>query len=250
LETLLGWDLLTWVIAVAVALVAGTVRGITGFGYALIVISGLTLVAVPIEVVPLATLLDLLAGIHMIPRVWRDVHWSGARWLGLGALIGIPLGISVLVVLDPDAMRLGISVAILISVVLIAKGVTLRSVPGRSMVFLTGGLSGFLSGSGGIPGPPVILLYLSSPLPIATTRATTVAFFLLVDTVALIGMASQDLVTMDKLLRAAVLLPVTAIGITVGSRLFHIATPTHVKNLSLVLLAALAIAGVTKVLIS
>jgi hypothetical protein len=35
-----------------------------------------------------------------------------------------------------------------------------------------------LSGSGGIPGPPIILLHLSSPLPMVTTRATTVAFFL------------------------------------------------------------------------
>ena len=249
-DLILGWGLEIWAVALVATFIAGVVRGIAGFGYALIVIGGLNLVALPIEVVPLATLLDLVAGIGMIPRVWREVHWSGARWLGLGALLGIPIGISVLVVLNPDMMRLGISVAILISVILIAQGVVLRTVPGRGLIFLTGGLSGFLSGSGGIPGPPVILLFLSSPLPIGTTRATTIAFLLLVDSVALIGMASQGLVDTETLLRAAALVPITFLGIAIGSRLYRVATPKQVKYMALGLLAVLAIMGIGKVLIS
>lgn len=249
-ELFLGWDLVIWAVGVAVCLVAGIVRGIVGFGYALIVISGLNVVALPAEVVPLATFLDLAGGINMIPGVWKDVHWKGARWLGLGALLGIPIGITVLVSLNADAMRLGIAIAILVSVVFISRGFAFRKVPGSPLMFLTGGMSGFLSGSGGIPGPPLILLYLSSPLPIVTTRATTVAFFLLVDSVALIGMASQDLVTLETLLRVAVLVPVSFIGIAIGSRLFKIAKPQQVKTAALWLLAVLAIVGIGKVLIS
>ena len=117
-------------------------------------------------------------------------------------------------------------------------------------MFLTGGLSGFLSGSAGIPGPPLILVYLSSPLPIITTRATTVAFLLLADSVALIYMASQDLVTTEVLLRTAVLAPISFVGIAIGSRLFKIAQPEQVKTAALWLLAVLAIVGIGKVLIS
>lgn len=249
-ELFLGWDILIWSVGAMVCLIAGIVRGIVGFGFALIVISGLNVVAVPVEVVPLATILDLVGGINMAPKVWRDVHWKGARWLGLGALIGLPLGIMLLVSLNPDAMRMGISVAILISVILIARGFVFRQVPGSPLMFLTGGMAGFLSGSGGIPGPPLILLYLSSPLPMVTTRATTVAFFLLVDTVALIGMGSQDLVTMETWARAAVLVPISVIGIAIGSRLFVVARPAHVKTAALWLLAVLAIVGIGKVLVS
>ncbi len=249
-ELFLGWDPVVWAIGTGFCLIAGIVRGIVGFGYALIVISGLNLVAIPAEVVPLATVLDLVCGINMAPRVWREVHWQGARWLSIGALIGIPLGIALLVALDPDAMRLGISLAILISVLLIARGFSFRRVPGSPLLFLTGGMAGFLSGSGGIPGPPVILLYLSSPLPMATTRATTVALFLLVDTAALIGMASQDLVTVQTLLRSAVLVPVSFLGIAIGARLFALARPEQVKIAALWLLAALAIVGIAKVLVS
>jgi uncharacterized membrane protein YfcA len=249
-ELFLGWDILIWAVAVVVALIAGVVRGVVGFGYALIMISGLNVVAVPVEVVPLATILDLAGGINMAPKVWRDVHWKGARWLGLGALIGIPLGILLLVSLNPDAMRLGISIAILLSVILIARGFAFRRVPGSPLMFATGGMAGFLSGSGGIPGPPLILLYLSSPLPMVTTRATTVAFFLLVDTVALIGMGSQDLLTTETWLRAAVLAPISFIGIAIGSWLFTVARLEHVKTAALWLLAVLAIVGIVKVLVS
>ena len=44
-------------------LIAGIVRSVVGFGYALIVISGLNVAALPAKVVPLATMLDLVYGL-------------------------------------------------------------------------------------------------------------------------------------------------------------------------------------------
>lgn len=250
MEQFLEWETAVWVVAIGVCFVAGAIRGITGFGFPLIVISGLNLVALPVEVVPLATGIDLVLGIGMIPQIWREVHWTGARWLWLGAVIGIPVGISVLILLDPDIMRIGISVAVLISVILIARGFALGAVPGRGLILVTGGASGFLSGAGGIPGPPVILLYLSSPLPISTTRATTSVFFILVDMIALAGWASQGLIDDTTVSRAAVLIPIAFLGMLLGYRLYGIATPAQVKNLALGLLMVLAIVGIGKVLIS
>lgn len=245
-----GWDLVVWVGGAVFCLIAGIVRSVVGFGYALIVISGLNVAALPAKVVPLATMLDLVCGLNMIHMVRQDVHWKGTRWLGLGALIGTPLGILLLISLNANAMRLGISVAILVSVILIARGFAFRKVPGSPLMLLTGGVSGFLSGSGGIPGPPLILMYLLYPLQIATTQATTVAFFLLVDTAVLIGIASQDLVTMETLQRAAVPVPVSFVGIAIGARLFNVAQHNQVKIAPLWLLATLAIVGIGKVLIS
>jgi uncharacterized membrane protein YfcA len=206
--------------------------------------------ALPAEVVPLATMLDLACGLKMIHMVRRDVRWEGTRWLGLGALIGTTLGILLLISLNANAMRLGISVAILVSVILIARGFSFHKLPGSPLMLLTGGVSGFLSRSGGITGPPLILLYLLAPLPIASTRTTTVVFFLLVDLVALIGVASQDLVTMETFQRAAVLVPVSVVGIAIGARLFKVAQQNQIKIAALRLLATLAIVGIGKVLIS
>ncbi len=44
------------------------------------------------------------------------------------------------------------------------------------MVFGTGAAAGFLGGIAGLPGPAVILFYMSRPLPVATIRATILLF--------------------------------------------------------------------------
>ena len=57
-----GWDLHIWSVALIATLIGGIVRGFTGFGFALILISALLLVADPVSVVPLTLVIDLLAG--------------------------------------------------------------------------------------------------------------------------------------------------------------------------------------------
>ncbi|MDE0809719.1 MAG: hypothetical protein OSB69_10380, partial [Alphaproteobacteria bacterium] len=46
-----GWDLVVWVGGAVFCLIAGIVRNVVGFGYALIVISGLNVAALPAKVV-------------------------------------------------------------------------------------------------------------------------------------------------------------------------------------------------------
>ena len=70
------------------------------------------------------------------------------------------------------------------------------------------------------------------------------------DLAALIGIARQDLVTMETFQRAAVLVPVSVVGIAIGARLFKVAQQNQIKIAALRLLATLAIVGIGKVLIS
>jgi len=113
----------------------------------------------------------------------------------------------------------------------------------------TGVVAGLMSGASGVPGPPVILLYLSSPLPVSTTRATAIAFFIFVDIFALGLAAYKDLMSIDMLLRCALLFPLMAIGTTIGHRLYGLARPETVKLAAIILLGVLAIVGIGKVLV-
>ena len=88
----IGWDLHVWAVAVTATLIGGVIRGFTGFGFALILISDLLLVADPIAVVPLTLILDLLAGFTLSPRPFRQVHWTGIRQLHIGSALGVPAG--------------------------------------------------------------------------------------------------------------------------------------------------------------
>ncbi len=245
----IGWDLHVWAVAITATLIGGVIRGFTGFGFALILISALLLVADPVAVVPLTLILDLLAGFTLLPRTFRQVHWIGIRQLLIGSVVGVPAGFACLLLVAPEPMKIAIYSGILASVLLIAKGFKLASVPGNGMLAGTGVVAGLMSGASGIPGPPVILLYLSSPLPVSTTRATAIAFFIFIDIFALGLAAYKDLMSVDMLLRCALLFPLMAIGTSIGHRLYGLAQPETVKLAAIILLGVLAIVGIGKVLV-
>ncbi len=246
----LGWSLDVWAVIVVGTIVASLVRGFTGFGLALIFMGFAAIVAAPIEVVPIATFLDLAAGIHMAPLVWRQMDHKGLMWLGPGALVAAPIGIAVLVVVPEEQMRLAIAVAILVSTVFIWLGWSLRHRPGPKLLLGTGAMAGFMSGAAGIPGPPIILLYLSAPIPVATARATAVGFFVIVDIVSLFLLSSQGLIDQTALLRTAVLVPIVFGGVAVGHFVFGVARPEAVRQVALALLAGLGATGILKVVLS
>ncbi|MDF1794878.1 MAG: sulfite exporter TauE/SafE family protein, partial [Thalassobaculaceae bacterium] len=158
----------------------------------------------------------------------------------------IPVGAWLLSSLDAETMRLAIGVMVLIAVVIIARGYQMTRPPASPLLTGTGMAAGFLSGTMGMPGPPVILLYLSSPLPVATLRATSIAFFLFTDMIALVSMLWFGIITETVGWRALVLVPIVEVAVLVGRRLYGIADPIYVKRAALGLLVALAIAAIGK----
>lgn len=243
---LFDWDLAVWGVVLAACAVAGVVRGFTGFGFPLIMVTASSLVVAPVAVVPIALLLDIVAGVRMLPSVRHEVDRRGVTFLVAGAVPAIPVGAWLLASLDPDTMRLAIGVMVLIAVIVIARGLQLTRPPGPPLLTGTGVASGFLSGTMGMPGPPVILLYLSSPLPVATLRATSVAFFLVTDVVALTAMLWFGVIGGDVLWRTLVLIPVVEVAVLAGRHLYGVADPSHVKRAALVLLAGLAVIAIGK----
>lgn len=243
---LLGWTAEVWALAAAASLVAGTVRGFTGFGFALILVTAVSVLAPPAEIVPISLVLDIFAGLRLLPHVRHDIDRRGSALMILAALPAIPLGALALAALDEDSMRLGIGVAVLVATVAIAAGLGLKRAPGTGLKLATGATMGLLSGSAGIPGPPVILLYLSSPLPAATLRATAVAVFLVTDLVSVAVMASYGLVTGDLLLRCLILVPLVEASVYLGRRLYGVAPEDSVKRAALLLLGGLAVVAIAR----
>ncbi|NQW08630.1 MAG: sulfite exporter TauE/SafE family protein [Alphaproteobacteria bacterium] len=243
---LLGWDASLWAFVAGACVVAGVVRGFTGFGFPLIVVTASSLVIAPAEIVPIALLLDILAGLRLLPHVRADVDRRGATLLILSAAPMIPIGAYLLASIDPDVMRLAIGIMVLIAVIALARGLALSRPPNAPLLSLTGVVAGFLSGVAGMPGPPVILLYLSSPLPVATLRATAIAFFLFTDVVALLAMSYYGLIGVELLWRAAVLAPLVEVAVFAGRKLYGVAEPSMVKQAALVLLALLAASAIAR----
>nr|WP_206062588.1 sulfite exporter TauE/SafE family protein [Kushneria phosphatilytica] len=100
---------LTIVTAMAIALLAGVTRGYCGFGFAMLVALGLSGFMAPVEAVPVALLLDLLAAAGLLQVAARHAHRRVLGRLVLGMLLAVGLGVWLLSRMPAAPMRMVIA---------------------------------------------------------------------------------------------------------------------------------------------
>ena len=227
--------------AAVVVLLAAVVRGYSGFGFALLTVPSLTVMLAPARIIPVLFLLELAAGINLIPQIWRQIHWRSIAWIFPGAVVATPIGVHLLATVPAAPMTLGIAAVVLVTVALLWHGFALKTVPGPAPSFATGMASGFLNGTAGIGGPPVILFYFSSPAAAAVGRASLILYFFAIDLLALLLNAEAGLVNSETIVLSLALLPPLVLGIWLGNRRFLNADPVVFRKMVLLLLVVLAL---------
>jgi uncharacterized membrane protein YfcA len=222
-------------------LVAAFVRGYSGFGFSLLAITALSLRLAPAEIVPSIFLMEIAASLHLLPSIWREIHWRAIGVLLVGYTVAVPLGVWLLASMPQAPMKVALGVFVLASALLLMRGFALKRMPGPAATVATGGVSGLLNGAFGIGGPPVILFFFSSPAGEAIGRASIIAFFLATDAIGLLFLAREGLVTQESLLRALIFLPALVAGIWLGAHSFKRSDPAAFRRWVLRLLALLAV---------
>jgi len=234
--------------AVLIVFAAAIVRGYSGFGFSMLAVTALSLLRPPAEIVPTVLLLEIAASVHLLPAVWRDVDWASLGWLLLGTFVATPLGVAALAAVPADAMRVVVSMLVLVATLLLWRGFALRKIPGRGPTFVTGMVAGVLNGSAAIAGPPAILFYFSSPAGVAVSRASLITYFLGTDLMAAAVGAAYGLVTVTVVLRAGTLLLPLAAGVALGNRRFVATPPESFRRFVLILLMLLSMLGLLRAL--
>lgn len=205
---------------VIVILLAGYVRGYSGFGFSMITVAGLSLLFAPAVIVPAVLLLEIVASVYLIAGVWRKVDWPVLAWLAGGVLVGTPAGVWLLGFLPEHLLKIAIAVVVAGLAVLFRTGFRPRRNLGRGGILATGAVSGIFNGSAAVGGPPVVLFFFSSPGGADISRASLIAYFLGTDILAAGACTGMGLLTMDSLrLFLAALIP-TGIGLAFGKRIF------------------------------
>lgn len=246
----LGLDFVSLTITVSSVFVAGIIRGYSGFGFAMVAVTSISLVLPPVQVVPTVLMLEVLASLRLVPQVWRDIDWGSLRWLLAGSLLAAPCGVYLLVNIPAVPMRISISLLVLAAAILLIRGWAWRRMPGRSWIFSAGVSSGILNGAAAIGGPPVILLYLSSPAGVTVSRASIIAYFFAIDAISLAMSSIQGLTTSKTLTTTAVCLLPLLFGIGIGSRMFIKVDKDSFRHHVLILLIMLSIAGLVRSMLS
>ena len=243
---LFGLDLFSLIVALISVFVAGIIRGYSGFGFAMVAVTSISLVLPPIHVVPLVLILEVLASIKLVPQVWKDIEWRSLRWLLAGSLLATPMGVYLLANVPAEPMRISISLMVLVAAILLLYGWAWRRMPGRPLILTTGVASGILNGAAAIGGPPVILFYMSSPAGVAVSRASIIAYFLGIDVMGLAMASIQGLTTSKTLLMTGFCLLPLYFGITIGSRMFLKTDKESFRHHVLILLIILSIVGLLR----
>src|SRR3954462_5554081 len=185
-----------WAIC-AVAFVAGTARGFSGFGSALIFMPLASSLAAPRLVAALLLIIDFVAAAPLIPGAWRNADRKATSVMVLGAVIGVPLGTYCLSRLDPVTTRWIISAFVFALLLLLLSGWRYRGRDHAPLSISIGGLSGFCSGLAQTGGPPIVGYWLGRPIPPAIARANILLFFAASDFFSTISYALSGLITAD-----------------------------------------------------
>ncbi len=213
----LGLPLGALVLIWAAIFVAGLVRGLTGFGLAVVLIPLISLIILPERAVLLGVLIGVLtsplgfkgARQGVDPAVTQPIVWSG--------IAAAPVGLYVLTITPPDIGRAAIaSIAVVSFFILVMKRAS-DPPKGKAALLATGVATGLLGGFAAMPGPPVIHYFVRDSVPAATARnAMIVIFFWSQLVVAVIAFLAGRL---DWRLGALALsgFPVLAAGNALGS---------------------------------
>jgi uncharacterized protein len=234
-------DALTIAYGLACILGAAFVRGYSGFGFSLLAVTALSLRLSPAEIVPSIFLMEIAASLHLLPSIWREVHWRAILVLLIGYTVTVPFGVWLLASMPQPPMKVALGLAVLASTLLLMRGFAMRRVPGTGTTLAAGGASGLLNGAFGIGGPPVILFFFSSPAGDVVGRASIIVFFLATDAIGLVFLAREGLVTSESLLRALIFLPALIAGIWLGAHSFKRSDEAAFRRWVLRLLALLAL---------
>ena len=204
-------------VAFAAALGSAFVRGLTGFGMAILLVPVLALALPPVEAVVLTNALALMIGATEIRSLVRDAERSA--WV-IGALVVVttPLGLYALSLTGRDVARLIIALiafSAFVAILLPRRG---EGTPGRGVTGAVGVLSGLMTGYAGMPGPPVVPYYAGRDLPRATAKASMQLIFTIAASAGLVSATWLGILRLELLLFAVLILPVIIIGNRLGAR--------------------------------
>lgn len=235
----------TIIAVIAVAMAAGAVTTLFGFGFSLVAVPLLSVALGPRDAVATATILAFLATAAFLGRFHHHVEWTIARRQVVAAAFGMPLGLLVLIYASAAFLRIAIAAAVVVAVFVLARGLRIHS-EGPLSDLGAGFLSGVLNTSVGTNGPPLVAVNQSRGLEPQAFRSTLAAVFAFSALIANPMMWAAGRYTSTVLTAATIGIPAMFVGWFVGIRLHRHVNPERFRVLVLGLLlagAATAAAG-------
>lgn len=240
-QTALEHSGLVW-LAIAAG-VAGIVRGFAGFGTAMVFLPVAGQFLSPVAALVTLTVMDLFGPLPNVPRALKDAHKKDVLRLCAGLIVALPLGLWVLTSVAPSVFRYGVSSITLLLLILLVLGWRYRGALNRGLIYATGMLGGFLFGAVGLSGPPVIMIYMASPLPARVVRANLMLYLLGGDVMMMAFLAIMGRLETNAVIIGLILAVPYLVGNVLGGWLFRPEFERAYRVVAYVIIAASALSG-------
>ena len=206
----------------AIVFAAGFVRGLTGFGLAVILVPLVNLVIAPEQTVLLAILIGTLSGFLGFRGAWANCDKGTTTTITLSAIAAMAV------------------------IAFFAVALPRSPLPpsGKGPAILTGALAGLMGSFAGIPGPPVLYYLARDGVPPARTRDAMIVIFLWAPLAVAVFAFAAGKLNWPLAALAAASFPPLALGNAIGTRFFGRMPETWWRTAVLLIIAASAAGAV------
>jgi len=227
---------LSWLAGAAAVFAAHVVFGVTGFGTGLVAMAFLPFIMTPSQAVVLMTVLTIIFAVVIVVPLRADIAPRGIILLTVGSVVGAPFGVFILAVAPAEVVNRLIGAFLIVVVVLEFAKKFPRRLEGAGWGFGAGILAGVLGGAVGLPGPPTIVYAATQSWSPRTFKANLQAFFIVNQSVILVGYWMAGLVTAEVGRLTFVYLLPALVGTLAGMRLFNHVDPVRFRRIVFALL--------------
>ncbi|WP_087973856.1 sulfite exporter TauE/SafE family protein [Oceanobacillus rekensis] len=207
------------VLFMMIILVASILQTSTGFGFSILATPFLLLLFEPVEAIQINLALSLVISTALIKKVRKDVDFGILKRLIVGSSVGLLIGIIIFLLIDINKLKLIVSIIILALTCMLILRFRIKQSWKRDLV--VGGLSGSLTTSIGMPGPPLLLYFSGTDTQKEKLRGTTLAFYLFIYFVSLIIQVIFAGTNKTVWTSSIIALPLVLLGLYIGQLLFE-----------------------------
>ncbi|MBD2843070.1 sulfite exporter TauE/SafE family protein [Erythrobacter rubeus] len=245
MDFLAGFSAAQIAVAIAATLGAAFVRGLTGFGFGILLVPILALALTPVEAVLAINIMAGLLALTEIRLILREAERS-ALLISTLVVVGTAPGLMLLAATPQDLARLLIALVALSAFGAILLPRRSAAQPGAGATTAVGLSAGVLTGFAAMPGPPVVPYYVGRDIPRATAKASMIGIF---GVAAVAGIASGSAIGVLEwkiVSLGLALFPLVLFGNWIGSLAFGKVSDPVWRSFVGTVLGAAAVAALLK----
>lgn len=206
--------------AFVIALLGGFVRGLTGFGGGLVMVPLFSILWGPVEAIGAMVGLGFLTLFQVLVPALRVAKLREAAPLLAGSALCTPLGVALLVSLDPALVKKIIALVILTLTSVMLAGWSWRGKRGPAQGFVVGGLTGFVNGVAGSGGPITVVYVMAEKTRAEFQRANIILAMGLSSFMTIFSLLAADAIGKRTLVHVGAFILPTIVGTWFGAWLF------------------------------